>query len=100
MPKKLNRKAAPQTGAGGLGFMGGFGDKASSAGHSAWDSMLPELEGVVEEEAWRLREFCRSLSQQIRSMLRAAICADSHPAGAWATSMAPQILNGSLTYRL
>ena len=36
--------------------MGGFGDKASSAGHSAWDSMLPELEGVDGEEAWRLRE--------------------------------------------
>ena len=50
--------------------MGGFGDKASSAGHSAWDSMLPEIEGAVGEEAWRLREFCRSLSRQIRSMLQ------------------------------
>jgi hypothetical protein len=63
--------------------MGGFGDKASSAGHSAWDSMLPELEGAVGEEAWRLREFCRSVSPQIEAMLRAAIrrwpAAGSHP---------------------
>ena len=38
--------------------------------------MLPEIEGAVGEEAWRLREFCRSLSQQISLTLRAVISAD------------------------
>jgi len=87
-----------KTGAGSLGFMGGFGDKASSAGHSAWDSMLPELEGAGGEEAWRLREFCRSLSRRPPRNEKAT--AASHPAGKWATSLALQIPSGSLTYRL
>ncbi len=38
-----------------LGFMG-VGDKASSAGPSAWKGMMPEFKGMLGEEAWRLRE--------------------------------------------